>query len=84
MQNEIFFFHIISFLNFSIAISLIYNFVLVSGIQQSDSVIYINMYIICILFHIVFHYKLLQSVEYNSVYTVGPSWLSILYIIVYI
>ena len=35
---------------------MIYNVVLVSGVQQSDLVIQMN---ICILFHIIFHYGLL-------------------------
>ena len=34
---------------------------LVSGVQQSDSVIYIH-----ILFHILFHYGLLRDIEYSS------------------
>ena len=37
------------------------------------------------LFQILFHYRLLQDIEYNFLrYTVGPCCLSILYIIVYI
>ena len=36
-----------------------------------------------ILFHILFHYVLLQDIEYSSLcYTVGPFYLSILYIVV--
>ena len=36
-----------------------------------------------ILFQIIFHYRLLQDTEYSSLYyTVGPCYLSILYIIV--
>ena len=59
---------------------LIYNIVLVSGVQQSDLVIYIYVYI---LFHILFHYGLLQDTEYSSLcYTVGPCCLSILNVIV--
>ena len=48
---------------------------LVSGIQQSDSVIYICVIYtyICILFQILFHYDLSQNIEYISLcYTVGP------------
>ena len=57
---------------------MIYNVVLVSGVEQSDSVIYIH-----ILFHILFHYGLLQDIEYSSLcYTVGPCWLSLLNIVV--
>ena len=58
---------------------------LVSGVQQSDSVIYIYIYIciyICILYQILFHYRLLQDTEYSSLcYTVGPRWLPILYLV---
>ena len=37
---------------------------------------------ICILFLVLFHYRLLQDTEYSSLcYTVGPCWLSILYIV---
>ena len=46
---------------------------LVSGVQYSDSVIYIY-----ILFQILFLYRLLQDIEYCSLcYTVGLCWLSI-------
>ena len=59
---------------------MIYNVVLVSGVQQSDSVIHIH-----ILFHVVFRYGLSQDTEYSSLcYTGGPCFLSILYIIVLI
>ena len=47
--------------------------------------IYYIIYIIYIyiLFQILFHYRLLQDIEYSSLcYTVGPSSLSILYIVV--
>ena len=51
------------------------NVVLVSGVQQSDSVIYI---LVSILFQIIFPFRLLRSIEQSSLcYTVGP-WLSIL------
>ena len=50
---------------------------LVSGMQQNDSDIYI------FFFHILFHYGLLQAIEYSSLcYTVGPCCLSVLYIVV--
>ena len=56
---------------------MINNVVLVSGIQQSDSVIY--MYL---LFQILFPYKLLQDTEYSSLcYAVGACWLPILFYI---
>ena len=45
---------------FYIGVYLIYNVVLVSGIQQSDSVLHIHM---SILFQILFPYRLLQSTE---------------------
>ena len=57
-----------------------YNIVLSSAVQPSDSVT--HMYI---LFQILFHYRLLQDIEYSSLYfIVGPCWLSILHTIVYI
>ena len=62
---------------------MIYNVVLVSGVQQSDSdmCIYIYVYIgtyiyththIYILFQILFHYRSLQDIECSSLcYTLG-------------
>ena len=49
---------------------------LVSGVQQSDSYIYIytrtHIYV-CILFQILLHSRLLEDIEYTSLcYTVGP------------
>ena len=47
--------------------------VLVSGIQQSDSDLSIYHLSIYQLFHVLFHYSLLQDTEYSSLrYTVGP------------
>ena len=43
---------------FLMEVELIYMFVLVSGVQQSDPDIYIYLYI---LFQILFHYRLLQD-----------------------
>ena len=61
-----------------IEVELIYSVVLVSAVEQSDSVIY--MYI---LFEIVFHYGLSQDIEYSALcYTVGSCCLSILYLMV--
>ena len=62
---------------------MIYNVVLVSGVQQSDSVIHTH---ISILFQILFPYRLLQSTGESSLcYTVGPHWLSILfYLFIYL
>ena len=49
---------------------------LISAVQQSDSVIHTY-----ILFHILFHYGFSQAIEYNSLcYTVGPCCFSILYV----
>ena len=48
---------------FSIGLQLIYNAVLVSGVQQSDSVIHIR---ISILFQILFPFRLLQNIEQSS------------------
>jgi len=57
------------------------NVVLISAVQQRDSIIHIYIYI---LFHILFHYGLSQDLEYRSLcYTVGTC-LSILYITVVI
>ena len=54
---------------------------LVSGIQQSDSVIHTYIYIY--IFQILFPYRLLQNIKYSSMcYTVGPCWLPILYVVV--
>ena len=59
---------------------LIYNDVLISGVQKSDVILYIHVYI---LVHILFHYSLSQDIEYNSLgYIVGPCCLSILYVVV--
>ena len=53
---------------------------IVSGVQQSDSVIHIH---VSILFQILFPFRLLHNIEQSSLcYTVGPCWLSILNIAV--
>ena len=55
---------------------MIYNVVSVSSVQQIDSVIHIHF------FQILFHYRLLQGIEYSSLgYIVGPCCLSLLYIV---
>ena len=60
---------------------MINNIVLVSGVQQSDSVIRIH---ISILFQILFPFRLLKNIEQSSLcYTVGPCWLSI-YLSIYL
>ena len=62
------------FFNF-IGAYLIYNVVLVSGVQQSDSVIHIHIFI---LFQILFPLRLLQNNELHSLcYTVGACWSSL-------
>ena len=63
------------FLNlFFIEVKLNYNVVLITAVQQSDSVIHIYTFF--------FHYGLSQDTEYSSLcYRVGPCCLSILYVI---
>ena len=66
-------------------VQLIYNVVLILGVQKSNSVIHIHMFI---LLQILFSYRLLQCIEEGSLsYIAGSSWLSvyilyILYIVV--
>ena len=57
---------------------------LVSGVQHSDSVTDMCVCVyIYIPFQILFPISLLQNIDYSSLcYTVGPCWLSILYIVV--
>ena len=62
---------------------MIYNVVLGSGMQQSDSAIHIHE---PILFQILNPnpHKLTQNTEYGSLcYTFGPCWFSVLYIALY-
>ena len=66
---------------FFIEIYVIYNIVLVSELYSKVIQIYLFIYI----FQILFHYSLLQDVEYSSLcYTVGPCCLPILYIVVFL
>ena len=59
---------------------MLYNVVLVSAVQQSESAIHIH---VSILFQILFPFRLLLNIEQRSLcYTVGPCWLSILNIVV--
>ena len=67
---------------FYIVVQLINNVALVSGVQQSDSVIHTH---ISILFQVLFPFRLLQNIEQSSLcYTVGPCWLSILNLCIYV
>ena len=55
---------------------MVYNIMLISALQQSDSVMRIY-----IVFHILFHYSLLEDVECSPLYyIVGPGGLPIPYI----
>ena len=59
---------------------MIHNVVLVSGVQQRDSVIHTH---VSILFQILFLFKLLHNIEQSSLYcAVGPCWVSIVNIAV--
>ena len=65
---------------FYVRVSLTNSVVLVSGVQQSDSVIHEQ---VSILFQICSPFRLLQSIEQSSLCcTVGLCWLSILNIVV--
>ena len=67
-------------LKFYIGVSLINIIVLLSHVQQSDSDIHIQ---VSIIFQILFPFSLLQNNEQSSLCcTVGPCWLSIVYIAV--
>ena len=64
-----------------IEVQLINNLVLVSGVQQSESVIHIH---VLIHFQIFFKVTLLWNIEQSSLYySVGPCWLSVLNTAVY-
>ena len=67
----------------------ILNVVLISAVQQNVSAIhicvciYIHTHVLYICFHILFHYGLLQTIEYSALYyTVGVCCLFIIYITV--
>ena len=78
------------FRNIFIEVYLVYNIVLVSGVQQNESDIYMYIYIYAYIyahiyatFQIIFHYMLLQDFEYCFLcYAVDSSCLSISYIAV--
>ena len=79
---QAFFFFFLLFFLFFIGVQLLYNVVLVSAVQQSESAICIH---ISTLFWISFPFRSPQSTEQSSVcYTVGSHQLPILYIVVYI
>ena len=66
----------LAFLFFSIEVQLMYNFVLVSVLQQSASVVHMCVYIF-------FHHSLLHNFEYNLLWHAGgPCCLSVLYIVI--
>ena len=57
--------------------------VLVSGVQQISKVIQLYIYM-CILFQVLFHYKLLKDIEYSSLcYTVGPCCLPVFFFLIF-
>ena len=67
---------------FYIGVQLIYNFLLVSSVQKSGSVIHLR---IPFLSRVLFPYWLLQNIDQNSLcYTVGPCSLSNIYWCVYV
>ena len=69
------------FLFFYIEIQLINN-VRVSGVQQSDSVLHIH---VSVIFQILFPFRLLQYIKQSPLcYIVGPCWLSILFIYLFL
>ena len=76
--QRVFIYFLINF----IGVQLIYNVVLVSVVQQSESVMHTH---ISTLFQILFPCRSLQSIEQSFLcYTVGSYELSILYIVVYV
>ena len=75
------YYHIFLNFIFYIGVWLINSVLLVSGVQQSDSIIHVH---VSILFQILFPFRLLHNIEQSSLcYTVGPCWLSILNIAAY-
>ena len=75
----------LNFHYFFIEVQLTYNVVLVSGVEQSNSVYVCVCVCVCIhtyiLFYIIFHYGLLQETEYSSLcYIVRTCCSSILHI----
>ena len=69
LYNDLIIYTIFVIYSFNIGILLIYN-VLVSGIQESDSVIHVSF------FQILLPFRLPQNIEWSSLcYTVGPCYL---------
>ena len=66
-----------------IEVQLIYNAVLISAVQQSDSVIYIYIYINN-LFNVLFHCGLSQDIKYSSLWYIVSSTLLFIRSIFYI
>ena len=67
---------------FYIYIQLINNVVIVSCVQQSDSVIHIR---VSVIFQILFPFRLLQNIEQSPLcYILDPCWLSILFIYLFL
>ena len=58
------------------------------GLQHCRQILYqlkVHFLHTYIFFYILFHYRLLQDIEYSSLcYIIGPCWLSALYVVVYI
>ena len=73
------FFSYIFFNFFLVKVQLIYSVVLISAVQQSDSVIFVYTF----FFNVLFRYGLSQDIEYSFLcYTLGPCFLSILNVMV--
>ena len=67
---------------FEMAVSLIYKVLLISAVEQSDSVAHIYAFLFK---NLLFHYDLSQDIEYSSLcYTIGLDCLSIPYVKAYI
>ena len=68
---------------FFIEVRLLYNVATISPVQQGDTVV-IYIIHVYILFYTLFHYGILQDIEYSSLrYTVGPFCLSCSYFYIF-
>ena len=77
LANEPLFF----FLNlFFVDIQLIYNVVLISAVQQTDSVVHIYTFFFVDIFFSMMVYPRISNIVPCTMYTVGPCCLSILYL----